>query len=75
MNKKDLGLFIKERRQILNISQFDLANLLNITTQAISRWENGLSYPSIDTLKIISQYFNISIDYLLERTDNPHIQK
>ena len=65
MNKKDLGLFIKERRQILNISQLDLANLLNITTQAISRWENGLSYPNFILLGELAKILKLSLNDLL----------
>ena len=41
----------------------------------ISRYETGEREPSINELIKIADYFNISIDYLLERTNNPTIQK
>lgn len=65
MDKKELGLFIKKRRQDLNLSQQDLAIMLDITTQAISRWENGLSYPNFVLLGDLAKILNISIDNLL----------
>lgn len=76
MNKKDLGIFIKERRQKLNISQLDLANTLNITTQAISRWENGLSYPDFIILGELSNILKLSLDDLLNlKNNNEYIEK
>lgn len=41
----------------------------------ISRYENGEREPGIAELILIADYFNVSIDYLLERTDNPNIQR
>ena len=45
MDKKALGIYIKKRRIQLDITQVDIAEKLNISTQAISKWENGISYP------------------------------
>lgn len=66
MNKKKLGIFIKKRRQFLNITQSSLAAYLNISIQAISRWEHGLSYPDFILLGDIAKYLKISIDDLLK---------
>lgn len=48
---------------------------LNTSQNTISRYENGEREPGIGELIKIADYFNISVDYLLERTDNPEIQK
>lgn len=49
----------------MNMSQVDLANVLNVTKQSISNWENSNIQPSIDMLIRLAEYFNVSTDYLL----------
>ena len=48
---------------------------LNMNQNTISRYETGEREPGINELIKIADYFNISIDYLLERTDNPKTNK
>ena len=48
------------------LTQEDLAKKLNISAQAISKWENDLTAPDIDTLIKLSDIFNISLDELLK---------
>ena len=57
---------ITQLRKAKGISQEQLAELLNTTRQAVSKWERGESYPDIDRLKDLAVYFNVSIDYLLD---------
>ena len=66
---------LKEIRKEKGISQLKLAIELNTNQNTISRYETGEREPGINELIRIADYFNISIDYLLERTDNPYIQK
>lgn len=66
---------LKELRKSRGISQIKLAIDLNTNQNTISRYETGEREPGINELIKIADYFNISIDYLLERTDNPNIQK
>lgn len=66
---------LKEIRKSKGISQLKLAMDLNTNQNTISRYETGEREPGINELIKIADYFNISIDYLLERTDNPYIQK
>lgn len=66
---------LKEIRKSKGISQLKLAMDLNTNQNTISRYETGEREPSINELIKIADYFNVSIDYLLERTDNPNIQK
>ncbi len=66
---------LKEIRKSKGISQLKLAMDLNTNQNTISRYETGEREPGINELIKIADYFNVSIDYLLERTDNPIIQK
>lgn len=60
---------IKELRQIKGINQLDLANLLGLSQQTISTYENNTREPDIKTIKTLSKHFNVSIDYLLGETE------
>ena len=62
-----LKLLRKERQ----ISQLKLALDLNMSQNTISRYETGEREPGINELINIANYFNVSIDYLLEQTENP----
>ena len=48
-----------------NLTQDEMAHRLLVTRQAVSRWETGETIPSVDTLKLISKEFNISVNTLL----------
>ncbi|WP_086314946.1 hypothetical protein A5821_002511 [Enterococcus sp. 7F3_DIV0205] len=50
---------VKKKRQQLNLTQQELADILYVTRQSISNWENGKSHPNSDILKMLS---NIQID-------------
>jgi transcriptional regulator with XRE-family HTH domain len=56
---------IQQLRKQKNFTQEELAALLFVSRTAISKWESGRGYPSIDSLKAISKVFSISIDELL----------
>lgn len=61
----NIGKIISEKRKELGITQQMLAENLHISFQAISKWENGISYPDIETLPLIASALNVSIDSLL----------
>ena len=65
---------LKEIRKARGISQLKLAMDLNTNQNTISRYETGEREPGIKELIRIADYFNISIDYLLGRTDCPEIK-
>ena len=56
---------IQELRKNRGLTQEELAEALFVSRTAISKWESGRGYPSIDSLKEISRYFSVSIDDLL----------
>lgn len=62
---------LKELREKRGISQLRLAMELSMNQNSISRYETGSREADYATLIKLSDYFNVSIDYLLERTDNP----
>ena len=54
------------QRKKKGISQEDLANALNVSRQAVSKWESSQSVPYMDKIVALSSYFNITTDYLLK---------
>ena len=66
---------LKALRKQQGISQLKLAMDLNMNQNSISRYENGERQADYRTLVLFADYFNVSIDYLLERTDNPKTNK
>ncbi|MBQ4052871.1 MAG: helix-turn-helix transcriptional regulator [Clostridia bacterium] len=60
---------LKELRMERNITQQELGNLVNMSKMAISHWEKGHSEPSLSQLIILSDYFEVSVDYLIGKTD------
>jgi len=64
-------LRLKELRTKRRISQVKLAMDLNMNQNSISRYENGEREADYKTLIAFADYFGVSVDYLLGRTDNP----
>ena len=56
---------LQQLRTREHLTQEELAQKLYVSRAAISKWESGRGYPSIDSLKIIAKYFNITIDELI----------
>ena len=66
---------LKFLRNQKKVSQIKLAIDLNMSQNNISRYENGEREADYATLIKIADYFNVSIDYLLERTDKPEVNR
>ena len=66
---------LKELRKQRKISQLKLAMDLSLSQNSISRYETGERQADYNTLIRIADYFDVSIDYLLGRTDNPKINR
>ena len=60
-----VGNFIMEKRKSLGLTQQQLADKLNVSFQAISKWENGTTYPNIEILKDLAIVLNVSVDEIL----------
>lgn len=62
----NFGTRLVNLRKECKISQEEFSEIFNVTRQTVSNWENSKSYPNIETLIKISEYFNISLDILLK---------
>lgn len=62
---------IKELRKRNNMLQKDLASLLKVSQQTCSNYEAGRHEPDQNSLNIMADYFNVSVDYLLGRSESP----
>lgn len=61
----EIGATIRKLRAQKHIKQEALAEILGVSVQTISRWENGNNYPDIAMLPQIAAFFHVSTDYLL----------
>lgn len=62
---------IKTLRKEANITQKSLAEAIGVTPGSLQRFEYGTVRPNIETLVALADYFNVSLDYLVGRSDNP----
>ncbi|MEK4108177.1 helix-turn-helix transcriptional regulator [Paenibacillus sp. FSL R10-2791] len=62
---------LKELRKQKNMSQDQLSGALDIPSSSLRRYETRGELPKRERLELIADYFSVSIDYLLGRTDNP----
>ena len=62
---------IKNLRTGSNLTQKQLAEILSVTPEMIQRIEYGTRRPVLDKLIILADYFDVSLDYLVGRSDNP----
>lgn len=65
----DFGKRLIELREELNLTRDDLANRINITYSALAKYETNKRFPDKETLGKLADYFNVSVDYLLCRTN------
>ena len=74
--KEGCAIFrLKEMREKRHISQVFLGMELGMSQNTISRYETGAREPSREDLIAIADYFDVSIDYLFGRTDNPEVNR
>lgn len=66
---------IAKLRKENNLTQDQLASLLKVSRQSVSKWESNLAYPETEKIIRISQIFNCSIDYLLNEDINEFVEK
>ncbi len=72
-----IGSKIKQLRGRYNCTQENMAQKLGVTSQAISRWENGTGYPDVEIIPVIANYFGVTIDFLFgyDGTRNDRIRQ
>ena len=72
---KEFGLYVANKRKELCMTQENLANMIGITPQAVSKWENGIGYPDVTLFSELAKVLNVSVSELFgeetkERKDN-----
>ncbi|MFV0516601.1 MAG: helix-turn-helix domain-containing protein [Aminipila sp.] len=75
MYRKSISIRLKALRLKAHLSQSQLGDAVGFTKQAISDIENGRRSTTAEKLAIIADFFNVSVDYLIGRTDKPEINK
>lgn len=70
---REFNEILRELRVSKKESQKDLANYLKISFQSVSKWEQGIHYPDLPTIKEIAKHYNVSINYLLSM-DNETVE-
>jgi repressor LexA len=66
---------LKKLRKIKKVNQTVIAELLGVGQRQISYYESGQDIPSLPLLIILADYFNVSLDYIAGRTENPKINE
>ena len=66
---------IRDLRQDHDLTQKQMAKILNCSQQVYSNYELGQRDIPTDVLVLLSKHYNVSVDYILEITDNPEINK
>jgi len=62
---------LKVIREDRDLTQSNIAELLQTTRQQVSKWENGTQMMGVDKYIVLAKYYNLSLDYLLGLTDQP----
>lgn len=65
MNVCDFGAVLKQLRKRHNLTQEELGLRIGLSKAVVSKYENGMGYPTFDMLIKISDYFGVTTDYLL----------
>lgn len=66
---------LRSIREDKDIRQKDIAKVLNVSQNTYSQYENGVIALTAEVLLKLASYYDVSIDYLLDRTNNPKINK
>jgi transcriptional regulator with XRE-family HTH domain len=69
LDLKRVGINILSLRKELNLTQTELADLVNVSHQAVSKWERGECLPDIEVLLLLAMIFNTKVDNLLSSDD------
>lgn len=75
MNTEKVGEFIRQKRKNVNLTQKELAEKLNVSDKAISKWERGICCPDIALLKELSSILGVSVNELLSGEDIELLEK
>lgn len=73
--KLNIGNTIKSLRKEMDITQDELADILGVSYQSVSRWETGICYPDMELIPVIADFFGVTADRLLGMHENVEQKK
>ncbi len=65
MDMQKIGAFLAEMRKEKNLTQEELGEQIGVTNKTVSRWENGNYLPLVEMLQILSKFYDVSINEIL----------
>lgn len=68
---KEVGERLRTLRESIGLSQMKMADLLGLKQPSINRYEQGTATPTVENLRKYADFFDVSLDYIFARTDNP----
>ncbi|MGN1230441.1 MAG: helix-turn-helix domain-containing protein [Anaerotignum sp.] len=68
---KEMGQRLRTLRESMKLSQVKMGELLGLKQSSINRYEQGTATPTVENLRKYADYFDVSMDYIFARTDNP----
>ena len=77
MNLGQTGKYIAEKRKACNLTQQNLADILNVNSKTVSKWERGINAPDISLLPLLAKNLNTNIESIIfgediKRNDEHH---
>lgn len=69
IDSRKMGRFIVDKRKALGLTQTQLSEKLNVSFQAISKWENGVTFPNIEILKDLAAVLEVTVDEILSGSE------
>lgn len=70
-SKENFSVRLIQLRKDHKVSSKSLAEAIGVSRPAISRFEHGVDFPHVSTLLALADYFDVSLDYLVGRSDDP----
>lgn len=70
MDQKKTGEFLKALRKEKELTQSQLAEVFNVSTRTVSRWENGSNLPDVSTLVEIADFYEVDVREIIEGERN-----
>lgn len=77
MDIQKIGVFLSELRKEKNLTQDELGEQIGVTNKTVSRWENGNYLPPVEIIQILSKFYDVSINEILngERINDSDLKK
>lgn len=71
LDNRKIASFISDRRRQIGLTQQQIAEKLGVSFQAVSKWENGATYPNVELLLELSKILDVTVDEILNGQESP----